>query len=91
MKRKPASPNLSYVPEEPADSTRHLDLSKMRRASFPELKPSSATISLRMPIWMLHEVKRLANQRDVPYQSFIKMILAEQLGRKDARRSLARK
>jgi len=71
-----------FVPDEPADSTRGLNLTAMRRASFPQLRPSSATISLRMPIWMLHEIKRLANQRDVPYQSFIKMVLAEQLGRK---------
>jgi len=51
----------------------------MQRASFPELKPSGATISLRLPVWMLHEIKRIANQQDVPYQSFIKMILAERL------------
>lgn len=76
-----------YVPDEAKDSTRHLDLSKMRRATFPELKPSSATISLRMPVAMLHEIKRLANQRDVPYQSFIKMILAERLEQKSKRRS----
>jgi predicted DNA binding CopG/RHH family protein len=59
----------------------------MRRAAFPDLKPSSATISLRMPIWMLHEIKRLANQRDVPYQSFIKMVLAERMGQKEKKRS----
>lgn len=70
---------VRYVPDEPAGSARHWDLSKMRRAAFPELKPSSATISLRVPVWMLHEIKRLANRRDVPYQSFIKMILAERL------------
>jgi predicted DNA binding CopG/RHH family protein len=71
--------NSQFVPDERADSTAHLDLTKMRRASFQNLKPTSATISLRMPVWMLHEIKRLANQRDVPYQSFIKMILAERL------------
>jgi predicted DNA binding CopG/RHH family protein len=61
----------------------------MRAASFPDLKPTSATISLRMPIWMLHEIKRLANQRDVPYQSYIKMILAERVQPKVARRRRA--
>jgi predicted DNA binding CopG/RHH family protein len=77
--RKKTTRDSRFVPDERGDSTRHLDVSKMRPASFPDLKPSSATISLRIPIWMLHEIKRLANQRDVPYQSLIKMILAEQL------------
>ena len=79
--------NIALVPAEAPSSTRHLDLSKMRPASFPELKPTSATISLRVPVWMLHELKRLANQRDVPYQSFIKMILAERLEPRGKRRS----
>jgi predicted DNA binding CopG/RHH family protein len=74
-----------YVSDEATDSTRRLDLSKMRRASFPELKPSSATISLRMPVWMLLEIKRLANQRDVPYQSYIKMIVADGIKKKVSR------
>ncbi|MEO6434242.1 MAG: CopG family antitoxin [Tepidisphaeraceae bacterium] len=86
MSRK-APPDSGYVPDEPKDSSRHLDLSKMRRATFPELKPTSATISLRMPVWLLHEIKRQANQRDVPYLSFIKMILAERLGPKPKRRT----
>jgi predicted DNA binding CopG/RHH family protein len=81
------APRENYVPVERADSTRHLDLAKMRRASFPELKPSSQTISLRIPTWMLHDLKRLANQRDVPYQSFIKMILADRLWKKSRKRS----
>jgi predicted DNA binding CopG/RHH family protein len=83
---KKSLPESRYVPDESAGSTRHLDLSKMRPAAFPNLKPANATISLRMPIWMLHEIKRRANQRDVPYQSFIKMMLAEGLETKPARR-----
>ncbi|HEY4724201.1 MAG TPA: CopG family antitoxin [Anaerolineae bacterium] len=86
MSKKPP-PEPRYVPDESAGSTRHLDLSKMRRVAFPELKPTSATISLRMPIWMLHEIKRLANQRDVPYQSFIKTILVDRLEQEKKRRS----
>ncbi len=78
MKRK-LQTDASFVRDESSAGTRHLDLSKMRPGSFPDLKPSSSTISLRLPIWMLHELKRLANQRDVPYRSFIKMILAERL------------
>jgi len=83
---KRTSCETKYVPREAADSTRHLDLSAMRRASFPNLKLTSATISLRMPVWMLHEIKRRASRRDVPYQSLIKMILAEELEPKAARR-----
>jgi predicted DNA binding CopG/RHH family protein len=88
MNRK-RQPDSQWVRDERSDSTRHLDLLKMRRASFPDLKPTSTTISLRMPIWMLHEIKRLANQRDVPYQSFIKTILAERLERKAKGRNVA--
>ena len=86
-RQQPESPR--YVPDEAKDSTRSLDLSKLRPAAFPELKPSSATISLRIPVWMLHELKRQANQRDVPYQSFIKTILAERLERKPKSRRAA--
>ena len=86
MKRR-KQPENRYVPREPSGSTDHLDLTGMRPASFPELRPTSATISLRMPAWMLHELKRLANRRDVPYQSFIKMILAERLTESAKRRS----
>lgn len=71
-----------YVPSEPADSTNHLDLSKAQRAVFPNLKPSTETISIRMPQSMLNEIKMLANRQDVPYQSLIKMILAEKLAKR---------
>ena len=86
MSKKPL-PDPRYVPDEDPASTRHMDLSRMRRAAFPELKPTSTTISLRMPVSMLHAIKRLANQRDVPYQSFIKMILSERLERMSKKRS----
>jgi predicted DNA binding CopG/RHH family protein len=89
MSRKKPPELPRYVPDEAKDSTQNLDLSKLRRVSFPELKPSSATISLRIPVWMLHELKRQANQRDVPYQSFIKTILAERLERKPKPRRAA--
>ena len=70
-----------YVPLEPMDSTAHLDLSKARRVSFPNLKPSTETISIRLPKSMLNEIKVMANAQDVPYQSLIKMILAEKLAK----------
>lgn len=62
-----------------ADSTEYFDWSTARRAVFPNLKPSTATISLRLPQGMLDELKVLANQRDVPYQSLLKVFLAERI------------
>ena len=61
------------------DSTDHLDLSKMRRAVFPNLKPTTQSISLRLPLSMLERIKVEANSRDVPYQSLIKIWLDEKL------------
>jgi len=61
------------------DSTEYVDWSKARRTVFPNLKPSLKTISLRLPEALLNELKALANKRDVPYQSLLKMILAERL------------
>lgn len=62
-----------------ADSTEYLDWKKGRRAVLPNLKPSLRTISLRLPESMLDELKVLANQRDVPYQSLMKVFLAERI------------
>lgn len=61
------------------DSTEHVDWSKARRAVFPNLKPSTKTISLRLPHSMIEELKLLANKRDVPYQSLLKIFLAERI------------
>ena len=61
------------------DSTDYLDWTKAKRALFPNLKPSVKTISIRLPESLLHGLKTLANERDVPYQSLVKMILAEQV------------
>ena len=61
------------------DSTRYIDWSRARRVILPNLKPSLKTISLRLPELMLAELKLLANKRDVPYQSLIKIFLAERL------------
>jgi predicted DNA binding CopG/RHH family protein len=62
-----------------ADSTDHIDWSKGQRLLLPNLKPSLKTISLRLPEHMLAELKLLANKKDVPYQSLLKMYLAERL------------
>jgi predicted DNA binding CopG/RHH family protein len=61
------------------DSTEYLDWKKAERVLFPNLKPSTKTISLRLPESMLDELRQLANQRDVPYQSLIKIFLRERI------------
>ncbi|HBH46813.1 MAG: hypothetical protein A2445_04720 [Candidatus Jacksonbacteria bacterium RIFOXYC2_FULL_44_29] len=67
-----------------ADSTLYLDWAKAELASFPNLKPSTKTISLRLPEGLLNRLKTTAHQKDIPYQSLIKMILAQSLGREKA-------
>ncbi len=62
-----------------ADSTDYVDWSKAQRVSFPDLKPTLKTISIRLPEMMIADLKTLANKRDVPYQSLLKMFLAERL------------
>lgn len=61
------------------DSTEFVDWKKARRVTFPNLKPSVKTISIRLPQSMLEELKLLANKRDVPYQSLLKIFLAEKI------------
>ena len=62
-----------------ADSTDYVDWSKAKRASFSKLKPSTKTISIRLPEHLIEGLKALANKRDVPYQSLIKIILNERI------------
>ena len=83
---KPAKKSLKFSSEaqeraywESNDSSTHLDWSKARRATFPNLKPSTKTISLRLPQHLLDSIKVAANARDVPYQSLIKVWLQEKL------------
>ncbi len=61
------------------ESTDYIDWRKGKRATLPKLRPSSQTISLRLPKPMLDRLKLLANKRDVPYQSLLKMFVAERL------------
>lgn len=61
------------------DSTGYVDWKKAKRVVMPELKPSLKTISLRLPESMLEELKLLANKRDVPYQSLLKIFLSEKI------------
>jgi predicted DNA binding CopG/RHH family protein len=61
------------------DSTEHLDWSKAKKVTLPNLKPTTKTISLRLPQHLLDSIKVAANARDVPYQSLIKVWLQEKL------------
>ena len=82
-KRKPVPVFKSEAEErafwESHDSTDYVDWSKAKRVRFPNLKPSTKAISLRLPVDLLERIKIAANKRDVPYQSLIKVWLAEKI------------
>lgn len=59
------------------DSTEYVDWKQAKRAQFPNLKPSTKTISLRLPESLLDRIKIEANKRDMPYQSLIKVWLSD--------------
>ena len=61
------------------DSTDYIDYARGRRVMLPKLKPSVKTISLRLPESLLEHLKMLANKRDIPYQSLLKIYLAEKV------------
>jgi len=61
------------------DSTDYIDWSEAKKVIMPNLKPTLKTISIRLPEIMIEELKLLANKRDVPYQSLMKMFLAERM------------
>lgn len=63
------------------DSTDYVDWHRARAATFPNLKLSTTTISLRLPAGLLGDLKTLANKLDVPYQSLLKVLLAESIER----------
>ncbi len=77
-------PKFSSEAEERAfwareDSTDYIDWSKASEATLAKLRPTLRTISIRLPEGMIAELKRLANKRDVPYQSLLKVFLAERI------------
>jgi predicted DNA binding CopG/RHH family protein len=83
-KQHKAVPQFASEAEECAfwethDSTDYLDWSKAQRVVLPNLKPTTKTISLRLPQHLLDSIKAAANSRDVPYQSLIKVWLQEKL------------
>ena len=65
------------------DSAEYFDWSKAKPVRFPDLKPSTKSISLRLPVSLLEKLKVAANKRDVPYQSYAKMLLAWAVGEKN--------
>jgi len=70
-----------------ADSTEYVDWGSGRRRKLVRLKPSLKTISLRLPVAMIQDLKMLANRRDIPYQSLLKVFLADRLARELRQRS----
>ncbi|MGD9913549.1 MAG: BrnA antitoxin family protein [Rhizobiaceae bacterium] len=66
---------------EKAESADYIDWNKAERVRLPNLKPSTTSISLRLPVSLLERIKVAANKRDVPYQSLIKTWLAEKVDR----------
>jgi predicted DNA binding CopG/RHH family protein len=69
------------------DTTEYFDWNHAVQSTFPELKPSTTAISIRLPISMLEELKSLANRHDVPYQSLMKLYLAERIKRERAQKA----
>jgi len=87
MKNKKLKPIPKFKSEEEerkfwlkVDSTDYIDWDKaIKNPIFPNLKPSTKTISLRLPTFLLSMIKQLAKAKDVPYQSLIKIFLAEKV------------
>jgi len=86
VRRPPRKPVPAFANEreerefwETHDTGPFVDWDRARIAVFPNLKPSTETISLRLPTALLFELKALANKRDVPYQSLLKVFLADRL------------
>ena len=61
------------------DSTEYIDYSKAKRVILPNLKLSTKTISIRLPESLIEHLKLLANKRDIPYQSLLKIFLTEKV------------
>ena len=88
MRKKKKSPLPQFKNEEEErafwsdhDSSEYLDWKSAERVLFPNLKPSTKSISLRLPESLLDALRQMANERDVPYQSLIKMILQDRIER----------
>jgi predicted DNA binding CopG/RHH family protein len=83
VKRRPI-PSFSSEDQErefwaKKDSSKFIDWSQADSVSLPNLRPSTRTISIRLPEPMIDRLKVLANKRDVPYQSLLKLFVAERI------------
>lgn len=67
------------------DSTEYVDYSRSKRLTLPNLKPTTKSISIRLPEFLLERLKVIANKKDIPYQSLIKIYLLEKV-KDDSRR-----
>ena len=84
MKKLKKIPNFKNEDEErefwaKADSSEYFDWSKAEKVIFPNLKPSTESISLRLPSYLLARIKEMANKKDIPYQSLMKMFISERI------------
>lgn len=84
MKNLKSIPKFKTIKEEAEfwsthDSTDYIDWSKAQNTIFPNLKPSTESISIRLPSSLLANIKTLANKKDVPYQSLMKIFLSEKI------------
>lgn len=67
------------------DSTEYIDWTKARKVIFPNLKPTSRSISIRIPEYLINQVKVEANKIDVPYQALMKQYIAEGVAKKNSK------
>jgi len=84
MKTTKITPTFKNLEEERVfwethDTLDYLDETKVKKVRFPNLKKTTKSISIRLPVDMIDELKVRANSMDVPYQSFIKMLLKKGL------------
>lgn len=91
-KNKKAIPAFASEDEErrfwaKEDTADYFDWKSAVEPVLPNLKPTTTAISLRLPVAMLDNLKNLANKRDVPYQSLMKLFLAERIGREHAKKA----
>jgi predicted DNA binding CopG/RHH family protein len=81
MKQKDEAAHLESQADRLED---FIDFGRARPAVFPNLKPSTDRVTIRIPSWLLDEIKREANRRDVPYQSLMKIVLADWIKQQSA-------
>ena len=61
------------------DATEFIDMKKSEKVLFPKLKPTTKLVTMRLPIYLIDQLKAIAHKKDVPYQSLVKVILTEEV------------